>query len=245
MNQVCTIILVVFAILSLRDIFINGQAKHHEDDEASFKEFDDEPDHDKYSQDAQQNIEVDDENIEIRTPSGFGGGGKGLGTPIDMPPLRFSYCVSCGYKQAFDQFSQIVRDKYPGILIEGANYPPTQIKALLAQFIGIAKIALIVMIIMGRDPFPSLGMPTPSIYTFMLNNKLSACLMLFMLSNTLEGMLMSTGAFEIYVGNDLIWSKLESGRVPSPQELIQSIESHLELKGSKTLGASESFGFSD
>ena len=77
------------------------------------------------------------------------------------------------------------------------------------------------MVIMGRDPFPSLGIATPSVYTFMLNNKLSACLMLFMLSNTLEGdfknfymvyfcsgMLMSSGAFEIYIGDERIWSKL-------------------------------------
>lgn len=54
---------------------------------------------------------------------------------------------------------------------------------------------------------------------------------------------MSTGAFEIYIGEEKIWSKLESGRVPSPQELVQAIESHLELKGAKI--TSESFGFSD
>lgn len=100
------------------------------------------------------------------------------------------------------------------------------------------------MILSGRDPFPSLGMPTPAVFNWMVSNKLSACLMLFMLSNTVEGMLMSTGAFEIYFGNDLIWSKLESGRVPSPLELIQAIDSQLVIGGnSANIGSGFGAGF--
>ena len=48
-----------------------------------------------------------------------------------------------------------------------------------------------------------------------------------------SGTLMSTGAFEIYLGEEQIWSKLESGRVPSPTELIQIIDQHMELQGAK------------
>lgn len=96
------------------------------------------------------------------------------------------------------------------------------------------------MIVMGRDPFPSFGVPTPGFYTWMLSNKLSACMMLFVLSNSLENMLMSTGAFEIYIGEEQIWSKLESGRVPSPAELVQGIDGYLALHGGKSTA---DFGF--
>lgn len=44
---------------------------------------------------------------------------------------------------------------------------------------------------------------------------------------------MSTGAFEIYLGDEQIWSKLESGRVPTPTELVQIIDQHMELRGVK------------
>lgn len=44
-------------------------------------------------------------------------------------------------------------------------------------------------------------------------------------------MLQSTGAFEIYIENERIWSKLESGRVPSPPELFQAIDSHISIRG--------------
>lgn len=53
---------------------------------------------------------------------------------------------------------------------------------------------------------------------------------------------MSTGAFEIYIGEEQIWSKLESGRPPSPGELIQGVDSYLAIKGDKIVTGS-SFEF--
>jgi hypothetical protein len=91
-----------------------------------------------------------------------------------------------------------MQEKYPSFLIEGVNYPPTFAKALIAQVFGFVKIAFIVAIISGRDPFSALGMTTPSVVLWALNNKLSACMMLFLLGNTIESSLTSTAAFEIY-----------------------------------------------
>jgi selT/selW/selH-like putative selenoprotein len=65
--------------------------------------------------------------------------------------------------------------------------------------------------------------PTPQAYTWALENKIFACLMVFFLANMVETQLISTGAFEVSVGGDLVWSKLEKGRVPQPRELIPLI----------------------
>ncbi|KAK7486484.1 hypothetical protein BaRGS_00022285 [Batillaria attramentaria] len=51
-----------------------------------------------------------------------------------------------------------------------------------------------------------------------------ACLMLFFISNAIEGQMISTGAFEISYNDVPIWSKLESGRIPSPHEMFQMVE---------------------
>ncbi|GIY97538.1 thioredoxin reductase-like selenoprotein T homolog CG3887 [Caerostris extrusa] len=59
---------------------------------------------------------------------------------------------------------------------------------------------------------------------FLLLHSLYACLMVFFLSNTIEGQLISTGAFEIIFNDVPIWSKIETGRLPSPPELFQIIE---------------------
>ena len=76
--------------------------------------------------------------------------------------------MSCGYKQAFDQFTQVLREKYPGVEVEGANYPPGALKSILAQVchsilhsafgrtmeafqvISFTKIAMIVAIVLGK-----------------------------------------------------------------------------------------------
>ncbi|GFS10551.1 selenoprotein T [Elysia marginata] len=103
-------------------------------------------------------------------------------------------------------------------------------RASLAQFIGIAKFVLIGLVVIGYNPFPMLNIDTPSIFTWALENKLYACLMLFFISNAIEGQLISTGAFEILYNDVPIWSKLETGRIPSPSEMFQMIENNVHTR---------------
>ncbi|GIY36080.1 thioredoxin reductase-like selenoprotein T homolog CG3887 [Caerostris darwini] len=80
------------------------------------------------------------------------------------------------------------------------------------------------MVLANFNPFVAMGTVTPAFFVWMTQNKLYACLMVFFLSNTLEGQLISTGAFEIIFNDVPIWSKIETGRLPSPPELFQIIE---------------------
>lgn len=41
--------------------------------------------------------------------------------------------------------------------------------------------------------------------------------------------LVSSGAFEISFNDIPVWSKLETGRIPSPQELFNIIDSHTKV----------------
>ena len=55
----------------------------------------------------------------------------------------------------------------------------------LAHFLGFAKMALIVAVVGGLNPFPLVsGNPegTPAWYEWLLTNKLYACLMIFFIS---------------------------------------------------------------
>ncbi|CAJ0574662.1 unnamed protein product, partial [Mesorhabditis spiculigera] len=232
MTRVGYIIVLVFFALSMRDVFTR-EHNHDEDEHDEFqKEFGDE-DH-GYSEG------TEDEHIEVREQTQFIQPKPILGNK-ELPPLKFSFCVSCGYRQAFDQYSQIVREKYPSIQIDGENYPTAAWKGYFAQFLGIFKMMMIASVISGSNPFERMGFGYPGVLQWAHGNKLSACMMMFLLSNMLENSLLSSGAFEIYLGNDLIWSKLESGRVPAPAELMQMIDSQFELQG---LIAPASGGFS-
>lgn len=106
------------------------------------------------------------------------------------------------------------------------------VKASISQILGLAKIIFIVLIVSGQNPFVWLNMQTPGIFTWASQNKIYACMMIFFLGNAIEGQLISTGAFEVEFNDVPVWSKLETGRIPSPQEMFQIIENHMRLNQS-------------
>jgi hypothetical protein len=53
-------------------------------------------------------------------------------------------------------------------------------------------------------------------------NKMQACMFLW-IANSLATSQLATGAFEISYDGDLIFSKLEEHRWPSPEELIRAL----------------------
>uniref|UniRef100_A0AAF5RTW7 Uncharacterized protein n=1 Tax=Wuchereria bancrofti TaxID=6293 RepID=A0AAF5RTW7_WUCBA len=112
--------------------------------------------------------------------------------------------------------------KVSSMKIDTANYSP--------KIIGLGKIVFIVLIVMEQDPFASMNSQHHA-FSNGLEQQSVSCMMLFLLSNTIESSLMSTVAFEIYLGDEQIWSKLGSGRVPSPPELVQIVDQQMELQG--------------
>ncbi|XP_021967517.1 thioredoxin reductase-like selenoprotein T1a [Folsomia candida] len=137
------------------------------------------------------------------------------------------------YQNVFQQFSQLLLQRHPEILIEGENYPPLPIKKLGAQIMSIAKFAFLGCLFMGTNPFQILGLGgyafCLNLWTWMQSNKIYASLMIFFLSNFVENQLISTGAFEIYFNDVPVWSKLQTGRIPSPGELFQIVDNHMKL----------------
>ncbi len=59
--------------------------------------------------------------------------------------------------------------------------------------------------------------------------------MIFFVSNAIESYLITTGAFEIYLNDERVWSKLESDRVPHEKELFQLIDMNSNFE-SKSFG---------
>nr|SVE73823.1 EOG090X0DP2 [Daphnia atkinsoni] len=134
-----------------------------------------------------------------------------------------------GYRKVFEQYAAILEQKYPSLAIEGENHPPPFINQKIAQFLGIVKILLILLVVSGTNVFMHLGVNTPSVWEWTQQNKFYACLMTFFLCNAIEGQLISTGAFEITLNDVPLWSKLETGRIPQPPELFQMIDNHLNM----------------
>ncbi|KAK3546255.1 hypothetical protein QTP70_025177 [Hemibagrus guttatus] len=99
----------------------------------------------------------------------------------------------------------------------------------IASFLSIFKLFLIGLIIVGKDPFTLFGMEPPRLWTWSQENKIYACMMVFFFSNMLENQCLSTGAFEITLNDVPVWSKLESGHLPSMQQLVQILENEMKM----------------
>uniref|UniRef100_H3DCR1 Selenoprotein T n=2 Tax=Tetraodon nigroviridis TaxID=99883 RepID=H3DCR1_TETNG len=145
------------------------------------------------------------------------------------PLLKFQICVKLGYKRVFEEYTQALYQRYPDIRIEGENYLPIPLYRHIASFLSMFKLVVIGLIIVGKDPFALFGMQAPGIWEWGQGNKVYACMMVFFLSNMIENQLMSTGAFEITFNDVPVWSKLESGHLPSMQQLVQILDNEMKM----------------
>ncbi|KFB52536.1 selenoprotein T [Anopheles sinensis] len=143
--------------------------------------------------------------------------------------MTFLYCYSCGYRKAFDDYYNIIREKYPEITIRGSNYDPSGFNMLLSKVMLVTKLLLIIVLMSNYDIGRYIGHPFAGWWRWCTNNKMYASMMIFFLGNTLEAQLISSGAFEITLNDVPVWSKLETGRFPAPNEMFQIIDSHLQF----------------
>ncbi|KAG5675945.1 hypothetical protein PVAND_005802 [Polypedilum vanderplanki] len=143
--------------------------------------------------------------------------------------ISFLYCYSCGYRKAFEEYQSILSEKYPDLIITGANYEPSGVNFYLSRFLAVAKYLLMALIGSSYDVFGFLGIAQPAFWTWAIENKLFACMMTFFFGNMVEAQLISSGAFEISLNDIPIWSKIATGRIPSPQELFGIIDSQLQF----------------
>lgn len=146
------------------------------------------------------------------------------------PTIKFMYCYSCGYQKAYQDYGNIIHEKYPEITVEGEHYNPPGYNMFIAKALGVGKMLVIICILTGINIFDYFGRVEPSWWKWCVEYKFYSSIMLFFLCNILEGQLVSTGAFEIYFNDVPVWSKLETGRIPQPPELFQIIDNHLQFQ---------------
>lgn len=104
------------------------------------------------------------------------------------------------------------------------------------------KFALIYVAFSNFNPLVAFGFanendPMPEFLQKMKENKIYSCMMIFFVGNAIEGQLISTGAFEIYANENLVCSKLESGNIARPEDVIQKIDKIIgKVPGSDQFG---------
>jgi len=118
---------------------------------------------------------------------------------------------------------QHLEQKFPGIIVEGSNYPPAQKSMALAQIVQMGMMATLGVTLMGPQIFGMLKMDPPTWHTAMAENKMTACMTTWFLGNTVAQNLISTGAFEVYYDGQLVFSKLKTGRLPQVPSILEGV----------------------
>jgi len=106
------------------------------------------------------------------------------------------------------------------VQISGIVYPPGPIKEYLASAFFFLFIAGIIIMFAGEQIFNSLNFaPGQQLCRWMKENQGTVLAVVF-LCNFISGQLMQTGAFEVFYNDQLVFSKLATGDLPNPQELV-------------------------
>jgi len=127
----------------------------------------------------------------------------------------------------------MIRQRYPEheLKVEVANHPVPQLKQTIASVLSALKFAFILCALTQFDPSTFFGLAQPPAFLLWAwENKGYACMMAFFIGNAVENALVSTGAFEIYLADERLWSKIETGRIPSQGELHHLLEQATRLQ---------------
>ena len=109
------------------------------------------------------------------------------------------------------------------IHVTGGLYPPSAQAKLIAQLTSLLWFAGLALMFFGTQIFKMIGIEEPQVMLQMKENKVMVLGALFLINNFGNSQL-STGAFEIYVNDSLVFSKLGSGRTPSQEDMDRLVD---------------------
>ena len=130
-------------------------------------------------------------------------------------------------KKNFVQLRSYLIHRYPHMNghVHGQNYPISAPLSLLANIVGTAQTCSIIGLFMGERIFTGLlGMnQVPDWFMWAKNNKIQVLGGLFVMNMIVQNMAL-TGAFEISCDGKLVYSKLETGRLPTMDDIFDGFE---------------------
>ena len=129
------------------------------------------------------------------------------------------------------QFAQQLQSRIPHLLLSlsGAVQPPPYHKVLLASLLSLTFYLGLLLTFLLPLALPYLPPTTPHLprlqrlLAAVQANYLIVVMVLFG-CNVVAGQLMATGAFEVDVDGAEVWSKLQTGTLPSIDYLVQEIK---------------------
>ncbi|XP_076933507.1 selT-like protein [Bidens hawaiensis] len=145
--------------------------------------------------------------------------GLGLGNTV-----RIDFCASCSYRGNAETMKKMLESAFPGLNVVLANYPPPLPKRLLAKLVPVLQFGVIGVVMAGEHIFPRLGFTAPPAWYYSMRaNRFGTISSTWLMGNFLQGFLQSSGAFEVSINGQQVYSKLREKRFPGEIELREAI----------------------
>lgn len=132
-------------------------------------------------------------------------------------------------KANFVRLREVLQSEFPGQWnsIQGDNYPAPEWISYVGPIMSAVQLLAMALVLMGDSVWsyiPGFQGP-PEFYYKMKENPALTFIVVFLVIPSYIQSFANSGAFEVYVDQKLIFSKLESGRMPNVNEIIRSLES--------------------
>lgn len=105
--------------------------------------------------------------------------------------------------------------KNPDVIVTGGEYPAPLLNQYMATLLLYLQFGFVLFIMLGNQIFGYLGLDVPQIYRKIEDNKFMCGIAAFFIGNLVRNQLLTTGAFEIYFDNELVFSKMQSSQNPT------------------------------
>ena len=101
--------------------------------------------------------------------------------------------------------NKMLETAFPGIDVRLSNYPPSLPKRLLGKLVPAVQIGVVAVVVAGEQIFPMLGFMTPPPWYYSLRaNRFGTIASCWLLGNVAQSFLQSSGAFEVYLNDELV-----------------------------------------
>ena len=137
------------------------------------------------------------------------------------------------FQKYYDNLKIQIMGNFTYLDVEGKEYPLPPFKKFFSKFTFFTQISVSFLIFGGQKYKDKLTMIPPGVFDALEKNKWFVMIGNFLLHQWLNRYLSSTGAFEVYYKDKLIFSKLASNRLPSELDLHRQLKKLVKKRKSK------------
>ena len=117
-----------------------------------------------------------------------------------------------------------MEDRYAGMRVIGAHYPPSAFATALTRGVVFAQVALACVTVMDANALGWSSARAPAFVSELRRSKTHALLMIWVIGNIIHTNAMNTGAFEVYYAGETVFSKMSSKTLPSLDAVVRGVD---------------------